>query len=392
MTVGISLAQVCRWNKWLLTLLRGCCLLLLLGVVETRAVAHEQAVVWIVLDGVRWQELTRGLDTQLIADPVASGSRLTAPQLRRQYGDTAAQTSRERLMPFVWHELVPRGQLYGNRDRGSNATVLNPYWFSYPGYNEMLTGEADVAIGANDYGANPNQTLMAWLATQPQYRDSIGIYATWDVFHDIFNDTHTQLAVVAGQNVVSDAAHSRPRHAVDASFCVSDASVFARLQRDLKAPLPKLLFVGFGEADTWAHMRRYDQVLKTLQQADGYIQALWELYQRDPKTRNHTTFLLTTDHGRGRLPATWSEHWSGIDGANEIFMLWRGPGIAPLGEAVGSQPVWQAQIAATVAAQLGYAWRDVHPQAAAQLSFISTPTDTSQATLMPVRSNPVGSP
>ena len=67
-------------------------------------------------------------------------------------------------MPFLWNVLAKNGVLIGNRDSGSNMGVTNEYWFSYPGYNELLTGKTDPNIDSNKAIDNPNTTILEWLS------------------------------------------------------------------------------------------------------------------------------------------------------------------------------------------------------------------------------------
>ena len=46
-------------------------------------------------------------------------------------------------MPFLWTTIETKGKLIGNRDLLSHMNVTNQMWFSYPGYNELLSGQAD---------------------------------------------------------------------------------------------------------------------------------------------------------------------------------------------------------------------------------------------------------
>jgi phosphopentomutase len=78
---------------------------------------------------------------------------------------------------------------------------------------------------------------------------------------------------------------------------------------------PRVLFVGYGETDEWAHMGRYDLYLRSAHQVDAYLRELWERAQRDPTTRGRTTLIVTTDHGRGRGRA-WTDHGEDVDGAS----------------------------------------------------------------------------
>ena len=62
---------------------------------------------------------------------------------------------------------------------------------------------------------------------------------------------------------------------------------------------PRVLFVGYGETDNWAHQGRYDLVLDSAHRFDDFVQQLWKTMQAMPQYRGSTTFIITTDHGRG---------------------------------------------------------------------------------------------
>jgi len=59
--------------------------------------------------------------------------------------------------------------------------------FSYPGYNEMLSGHPDARIDSNEYGPNPNLTVFEWLNGLPDLHGQVSAFATWNTFKDIFN-------------------------------------------------------------------------------------------------------------------------------------------------------------------------------------------------------------
>ena len=44
----------------------------------------------------------------------------------------------------------------------------------------------------------------------------------------------------------------------------------------VKADHPRVLFVGYGETDNWAHQGRYDLVLESAHGFDHFVQQLWE--------------------------------------------------------------------------------------------------------------------
>ena len=123
-----------------------------------------------------------------------------------------------------------------------------------------------------------------------------------------------------------------------------------------------MLFVGYGETDDWAHSGRYDLVLRSAHQVDAFIAELWLTMQRMPQYRGVTTFIITTDHGRGSGPTAWRDHGQDVAGAENIWIAMLGPDTPALGE-MTSGTVTQSQIAATVAALLGEDWTVANPRA-----------------------------
>ena len=87
-------------------------------------------VVLITLDGLRWQELFRGLDIRLASDDRYSKQQL---ELMRQFWDDDPAVRARLLFPFLHGSVFEQGSVIGNRDLGSCARVANPWYFSYPG-------------------------------------------------------------------------------------------------------------------------------------------------------------------------------------------------------------------------------------------------------------------
>jgi hypothetical protein len=89
--------------------------------------------------------------------------------------------------------------------------------------------------------------------------------------------------------------------------------------------------------------------------------------QAMPKYRGTTTFMITTDHGRGGGLIEWKEHGVEEKGSEDIWLAVMGPDTPALGERSGAAPVAQAGIAATIAAFLGQDYRAAVPAAAAPI-------------------------
>ena len=132
----------------------GCALFLALTVLQPGARAQMATppkthnVVLIVSDGVRWQEVFTGADPTLM-NAKNGGIWDKEQDLRREFWRANADERRKALFPFLWTTVAARGQIFGNQTKGSVARVTNGLAFSYPGYNEMLSGHPDPRINSN---------------------------------------------------------------------------------------------------------------------------------------------------------------------------------------------------------------------------------------------------
>lgn len=345
---------------------------------------HEppgESVVLIVADGLRWQEVYTGADATLL-NGEAGGSWTPVPELRAKYWRDDPGERRAALLPFFWGTVAKQGQLYGNQDRGSKAKVTNPMWFSYPGYNEMATGIADPHIDRNEYGPNPNVTVFEWLDAQPDLHDRVEIFGTWSVFHDIFNERRSHLPIRSGATLV-DSSDVSPRGKLLTELYRTttrlegddpyDSFLHVALRDHLKTHHPRVLFVGYGDTDNFAHSGHYDLVLEAAHHFDEFVASLWNQMQADPHYRNHVTFIITTDHGRGSGLEEWKEHGVEQQGSDNIWIAVIGPHTGARGEMHDAPTVTQSQIAATVAAAVGHDYTKARPEVAKALPVLGGP-------------------
>jgi hypothetical protein len=337
-------------------------------------------VVLIVTDGFRWQEVFTGADPTLLNE--ANGGIWDKEEdLRREFWRADASERRRALLPFIWNTVAVRGQIFGNQALGSVARVTNGLAFSYPGYNEMLTGHPDARINSNEFGPNPNVSVLEWLNTLPDLHGKVSVYATWSTFKDILNVYRSHLPLQVGwdlpyggmgalspqQQLLNRLYQSTTR--LDDED-VYDSFLQVPLLESFATQQPRVLFVGYGETDNWAHAGRYDLVLHSAHLFDHFVGELWERLQALPAYRDRTTFIITTDHGRGSGLTEWKEHGVEQKGSENIWIAVIGPDTPPLGERSHVDEVHQAQIAATVAALLGKDFRKAVPAAAPPLSEV----------------------
>jgi hypothetical protein len=83
-----------------------------------------------------------------------------------------------------------------------------------------------------------------------------------------------------------------------------------------------------------------------------------------------TTLLITTDHGRGGGPDGWRGHGEDVAESELMWIGAIGPNIVPLGERTNTATLTQSQIAATIAALLGFDYRADVPDASAAIEQI----------------------
>jgi Metalloenzyme superfamily len=339
------------------------------------AALKTRNVVLIVSDGVRWQEVFTGADATLLNEK-DGGIWDKEEDLRREFWRPDASERRKALFPFLWNTVAAHGQIFGNQARGSIARVTNGLAFSYPGYNEMLTGHPDARINSNEFGPNPNISVFEWLNTLPDLHGRVSVFATWATFKDIFNVRRSQLPLHVGWDLPYQGPLSPRQELLNQLYQtttrmddedVYDAFLQIPLLDSVAKDQPRVLFVGYGETDNWGHAGRYDLVLHSAHLFDHFVEQLWNTLQRLPAYRDQTTFIITTDHGRGSGPVEWKEHGVEQKGSENIWIAVLGPDTPPLGERSQVAEVHQAQIAATVAALLGKDYRKAVPAAAAPI-------------------------
>ena len=346
--------------------------------------AHAQSalrtrnVVLIVSDGLRWQEIFTGADPTLLNES-HGGIWDKEQDLRREFWRDDPLERRRALFPFLWNTVAVRGQIFGNQAQGSVARVTNGLAFSYPGYNEMLTGHPDPKIDSNEFGPNPNVSVLEWLNTLPELHGKVSVFATWAVFKDIFNVARSHLPLQVGWDPPYLGELSERQALLNRLYQtttrldnedVYDAFQQVPLLDSFAKQQPQVLFVGYGETDNWAHAGRYDLVLHSAHLFDRFVGELWERLQALPAYRDRTTFIITTDHGRGSGPTEWKEHGIEQKGSENIWIAVLGPDTPSLGERRHIDEVHQAQIAATVAALLGKDFRQAVPAAAPPISAV----------------------
>ena len=315
----------------------------------------------ITLDGLRWQELFGGADDSLIHNTVFTKD---TAAFKKEFWHKDPLKRRAMLMPWFWKTMAKEGQIIGNRKYGNDAQVTNIHWFSYPGYNEILTGYTDPYIKSNDKINNPNITVLEWLNQKDALKGRVAAFGSWDVFPFIINRDRSGIPVNAGfEHATGDDLTWKEKYLNELQDQTPSPWNSVRLDvfthqfalEYIQKKHPKLLYISYGETDDFAHDGRYDHYLHAARRTDKFINDLWAYCQSDPDYKNKTTFVITTDHGRGDIAKKeWTSHGKIYKGSNEIWMAVIGPDTPALGERKVKGRFFQNQVAKTVAALLGY--------------------------------------
>lgn len=334
-----------------------CCLSAVADEPQVEQVPADNLIL-ITFDGLRWQELFRGADLKLM-NKDAGGVR-DAKSLKDRFWNSDLEKRRISLMPFFWKEIAEKGQIIGDPQLEASAKCTNPLLFSYPGYNEILTGRADPRISSNAKQFNSNHTVLEWINKQPNFKGRLAAFCSWDVFPFIINDQRSGVYVNAGWQPLTigdksklqrlnDQARQIPRVWPNVRY---DLFTFEGAVEYIKTKKPRVIYIAFGETDDWAHDGRYDLYLDSAHRTDAYLQKIWTLVQSIPQYQNKTAMLITTDHGRGDGREGWKSHGVAYRGSDRIWYAAMGRGISARGNRKSAQ-VTQAQFAATAASLLG---------------------------------------
>jgi len=336
--------------------------LLLVSVLLSSFWGHAQQkdkVIIITLDGLRWQELYGGADSLFISNEEF----VSNPEaLKDTFWANTIEERRKILLPFIWSTVAEEGVLLGNRWEGNKVNLTNSMLFSYPGYNEILTGKADdERIDSNNKHYNPNVTILEKANLTEQYKNKVEAFGSWDVFPFILNEKRNGIPVNAGyrktnaenpteKELYLDRIQAQtPRRWGGVRF---DVFTHNYALESLKSRKPDVLFISYGETDDFAHDGRYDQYLKSARRTDQMIKEVWEFVSTDPYYKDNTSIFITTDHGRGtgtNENNNWRHHGSSIPVSDQTWIMALGDKVVSTGEVKKDEQYYTTQFAPTVA-------------------------------------------
>ena len=327
-------------------------------------------VIIITTDGLRWQEVFKGMDSIIASDP--KFNQKDSSGIYKKYWALTVDERRKKLLPFLWNVIAANGQLYGNRLLNNKVNNANPYWFSYPGYNEIFTGFVDTAINTNDYPANPNTNLLEFLNKKEAFKGKVAAFGAWDAFGRILNEKRAGFPVVCSHDSYGGEHPDAEQRLINlmkkdtynplGEQEILDVFTHYAAMDYLKKNKPRVLYISYGETDEWAHSGHYRDYLDAAHMVDKWVSDIWNYIQNDKQYKNKTLLFITVDHGRGNGDK-WTSHNNKIPNSNEIWFGVMGPQIKANGEISSDIQLYQKQYAQTIAQLLGYTFKCEHPVA-----------------------------
>ena len=304
----------------------------------------------ITLDGLRWEEVFQGADPDFINDADLTDTTIARPM----YWAAGVEERRKKLMPFFWSVIGRQGQLFGNRKYKNKVNVSNPYSLSYPGYSELLTGEVDFSIWSNDKKANRNGNILEELNATPAYRGKVAAFTSWNLFPYILDKKENKNSFVLNSgsqkiegkqlSAAQSFINTMQGHMHDESETRYDELTYIACKEYIIKHKPSVVLLSFSGTDNAGHSNRYDEYLQEANNADRMIGELWRMIQAMPEYAGQTTFLITTDHGRGKKKSNWADHGMLVAGSSQTWYALLGHTVTAHGEIKYPAQVYQREL------------------------------------------------
>ncbi len=306
------------------------------------------AVVLVVLDGVRAQEIFGGADRAL-----ARGRGL----------NPMAWANPRDLTPNLQRELDADAIAVGVPGHGAEMVASGPRFISLPGYLEIFAGKPDPACEGNECVRPPAHTFV------DDVRDSTGegdvaVITSWPSIARAASGDLSAYVMSAGRKLVSrpDVLRSDPAMGplLDRGARVKawpgqgdyrpDAFTGKVALRYLEMARPRLLFVGLGDADEYAHRGDYHGYLEAVHASDAFLGDLQATLARMGARGRHTTVLVTADHGRAY---SFNDHGARYPESSRVWLVAAGGDVHGHGILASARRHTLSDIAPTVRALLG---------------------------------------
>jgi hypothetical protein len=310
----------------------------------SRSPSAAHTIVLLAIDGVRWQDVFRGVDPELAAEHGLGERELLA-----------ART----LLPNL-HALMRSGTALGAPGTAPGIAASGPNFMSVPGYMEMLSGRTDTGCTHNGCDPVSFPTLADDFAVQTGVSAlDVAVIASWDGLERAAARDTSRITLSVGRS--RGATRGNLRFDLQSSALLDAGSEagpfpgFGDFRRDretaalglhyLRAKKPRFLFLGLGETDEYAHRNDYRGYLHALVQSDRIVGEVAAALAELENDGRRTTLFVTTDHGRS---AGFSGHGESAPESADVWLVASGFGIGSRGPVAGSGERRLADVATTI--------------------------------------------
>jgi hypothetical protein len=301
--------------------------------------------VLVAIDGVRGQEVFRGVDAKLAdAHCLSSAERVDAAH----------------LVPNLHRLMTAEGAVVG---APGHAPMLaaGPNFVSLPGYMEMLTGRRDTGCTSNSCDGVAFPTIADAVARSD---GEAAVIASWPGIGRAAATEPARVLMSVGRHGGENRRQLETDPALLSLLAAGEAAGPAPgdddFRRDaqtatlalayLRGHSPSFLFVGLGETDEYAHHDDYRGYLDALRRADAAIGELAARVAELTASGHPSMLLVTTDHGRAD---SFAAHGGDHPESGRVWLVATGAGVAARGSLDSEGPKRLADIAPTVRRFLG---------------------------------------
>lgn len=267
-------------------------------------------VVFVVIDGVRWQEMFEG----------------------DAFG----------LTPHLHTVTSERGAWVGAPGRGV-MSASGPCFVSLPAYREIFSGTSSLDCLDNECPRIQRPTIVDELR---RHRGSAAVFSSWETIENAAAKDLAGLFLSAGRGPAESDVDPFPG---SAGFRPDRLTARVALEH-LESAQPDFFFLGLGEPDEYAHRGDYPRYLASIRAADRVIGELVATLDRMGPRGQRTHVFVTTDHGRA---ATFRHHGGAFPESARVWLAAWGPTIHARGSVITDASRRLADLAPTARTILG---------------------------------------
>lgn len=301
-------------------------------------VGTTDRVILVVLDGARWQDI---------------------------YGDPAT-------MPTL-HRWMSEGVALGAPGVGEPISASGPNFVSLPGYTELLSGRTS-GCTSNECGPSSDPTVM----DDARVTGSVAVVSSWESIANVVAHLGSSSFVSCGRRPALGAHDAATERLLEQGAAVSPWPGQGDFRPDrftadlalqvLDARGPRLMFVGLGETDEYAHHGDREGYLGALRFDDQVLARIDDTLRRTGADA-HTTVFVTADHGRAD---GFREHGRAWPESSRVWLVAKGGAVPARGYVASPVARRLADVAPTIRHLLGLPGESA-PDAGATLDELLAP-------------------